>query len=229
MGDPCWLPCQRWCPLQLNTIASDFMIQPPPSMESINDSPNLGISGKAFNLVAESKKLKVSRRGPILSSSLYVSCDRSDEALEASTDIPLAFNKQGCGDFPGSPVVETLFFSAGEVGLISGQGAEIPHAVQPENQNMKQKQRHGCVLSLQSCPTLCDAMDQSPPGSSVHAILQAKILEWVAMPSSRELPDPGIEPLSPALAGGFFTTSATWEAPVMKNLPATQEAQETWV
>ena len=38
--------------------------------------------------------------------------------------------------------------------------------------------------SLQSCPTLCDPVDCSPPGSSVHGILQARILEWVAMPSS---------------------------------------------
>ena len=38
--------------------------------------------------------------------------------------------------------------------------------------------------SLQSCPTLCDPMDCSPPGSSVHGILQTKILEWVAITSS---------------------------------------------
>ena len=54
----------------------------------------------------------------------------------------------------------------------------------------------------------------SPPISSVHGgILQAGILEWVAMPFSRgSSPPPGIEPetlISPALAGGFFTTSAT--------------------
>ena len=42
-----------------------------------------------------------------------------------------------------------------------------------------------CAKSLQSCPTLWDPMDCSPPGSSVHGILQARILEWVAMPSSR--------------------------------------------
>ena len=41
------------------------------------------------------------------------------------------------------------------------------------------------VLIAQSCPTLCDPMDCSPPGSSVHGILQARILEWGAMPSSR--------------------------------------------
>ena len=39
--------------------------------------------------------------------------------------------------------------------------------------------------SLQSCPTLCDPMNCSLPGSSVHGVLQARILEWVAMPSSR--------------------------------------------
>ena len=42
-----------------------------------------------------------------------------------------------------------------------------------------------CTKSLQSCLTLCDPMDCSPPGSSVHGILQVKILEWVAMSSSR--------------------------------------------
>ena len=69
--------------------------------------------------------------------------------------------------------------------------------------------------SLQSCPTLCHPMDRSPPGSSVHGSLQARILEWVAMPSSRDLPTPGITPTSltsPALAGRFFTPGATWEA-----------------
>ena len=43
-----------------------------------------------------------------------------------------------------------------------------------------------CVhLVSQLCPALCDPMDCSPPGSSIHEILQARILEWVAMPSSR--------------------------------------------
>ena len=41
------------------------------------------------------------------------------------------------------------------------------------------------VLVAHSCPTLCDPMDCSPPASSVHGILQARILEWVAMPFSR--------------------------------------------
>ena len=51
-------------------------------------------------------------------------------------------------------------------------------------------------------------MDCSLPGSSVHGISQSRILEWVAISSPRDLPDPGMEfasLASPALAGGFFT------------------------
>ena len=44
------------------------------------------------------------------------------------------------------------------------------------------------VLVAQSCPTLCDPMDCDPPGSSVHGILQARILEWLAVPFSRGSP-----------------------------------------
>ena len=47
-----------------------------------------------------------------------------------------------------------------------------------------------CAKSLQSCLTLCDPMDCSLPGSSVHGISQARILEWVAMPSSRGFSQP---------------------------------------
>ena len=71
-----------------------------------------------------------------------------------------------------------------------------------------------CAKSFQSCLTLSDPMDCSPAGSSVYGSLQVRILEWVAMPSSRGPSPPGIEPTSlmyPALAGRFLTTIATWE------------------
>ena len=67
----------------------------------------------------------------------------------------------------------------------------------------------------QSCTTLCDPIDYSPPVSSVHGISQARILECIAISYTRESFNPGLEPTSlasPPLAGGFFTTSATWEA-----------------
>ena len=55
-----------------------------------------------------------------------------------------------------------------------------------------------CMKSLQLCLTLCDPMDHSPPDSSVHGILQRKILEWVAMPSSRGSSRPqGLYPALP--------------------------------
>ena len=56
---------------------------------------------------------------------------------------------------------------------------------------------------------LCDPMGCDSPGSSVHGILQTRILEWAAISASRELPHPEIElesPVTPALAGRFFTT-----------------------
>ena len=58
----------------------------------------------------------------------------------------------------------------------------------------------------QSRPTLCDPMDCSLPGSSVHGILQARVLEWAAMPPSRGPSPPGTTPesLTAALAGGFL-------------------------
>ena len=56
----------------------------------------------------------------------------------------------------------------------------------------------------QSCPILCNPMDCSPPGSSAHGILQAQILEWVAISFSRDLPNPGIEPKSPALQADYL-------------------------
>ena len=49
-------------------------------------------------------------------------------------------------------------------------------------------------------------MDCSPRDSSVHGIFQARILEWVAISYFRDLPNPGIEPASPALGGRFLTT-----------------------
>ena len=67
------------------------------------------------------------------------------------------------------------------------------------------------VKSLQSCLILWDLMDYSPPDFSVHGILQARILEWVAIFSSRGSSDPGMEPtslVSPALVGRFFTTES---------------------
>ena len=77
-----------------------------------------------------------------------------------------------------------------------------------------------CAKSLQLCPTICDLMVCDPPGSSVHEILQAKIQEWIAIFPSRGLSKIEPESQSPALAGGFFTTRATWEEWLISALQA---------
>ena len=69
-------------------------------------------------------------------------------------------------------------------------------------------------ISIYSCESvshsaesdLCDPMDCSPPASSVHGILQARILEWLAIPSPGDLPNPGIKPGSPALQADYLLT-----------------------
>ena len=63
----------------------------------------------------------------------------------------------------------------------------------------------------QLCPTLCDSMDYSPPGSSVHGILQARILEWVAIPFSRGSSWPRDQIWVFCIAGRLFTIWVTRE------------------
>ena len=64
------------------------------------------------------------------------------------------------------------------------------------------------VLVTESCLTLCDLMDYSPPGSSVHGILQARIMEWIAIPFSRESSWSWYQSQVSCIAGRFFTI---WE------------------
>ena len=77
-----------------------------------------------------------------------------------------------------------------------------------------------CVLAAQLC-LICDPLDCSPPGSSIHGILQARTLEWVAMPSSRGSSQPKDWTWVSCIAGGFFTLypltiiiSSNWGAPI---------------
>ena len=72
------------------------------------------------------------------------------------------------------------------------------------------------MLVAQSCPTVCNPMDGSPPVSPLSMEF-SRLEYWNGwpFPSPGDLTHPGIEPASltsPALAGGFFTSSATWEA-----------------
>ena len=72
-----------------------------------------------------------------------------------------------------------------------------------------------CVLITQLCPTLCNPMDYSPTGSSVHGILQARILKWVAIPFFRGSAQPREQIQVSGFAGRFSTIVATRKALVL--------------
>ena len=94
---------------------------------------------------------------------------------------------------------------------------EIPQTEEPDGLQSMGSQRVGRAKLLQSCPTLCSPVDRGRPGCSVYGIFPGKnigvgchfLLQGIF------LTDPGIKPTSltsPALAGRFFTTSATWKS-----------------
>ena len=75
---------------------------------------------------------------------------------------------------------------------------------------------HMFMFNYFSCvPTLCDPMDCSPPGSSVREILQARILEWVAPPSSRVSSQPRDWTCISCITGGFFTAESPGKYPLL--------------
>ena len=97
----------------------------------------------------------------------------------------------GLGRFPGkgnathSSVLAWRIPWAGEPGRLQSTGSQ--------DSDMTEHMWVLCAKSLQSCLTLCDPMDCSLPGSSVHGILQARILEWIAVPCCRRSSDSGIK------------------------------------
>ena len=117
-------------------------------------------------------------------------------------------------DSPGKNTGEGCIFSSRGSSL-PGDGTSISYlagrffTAEPPGELWACRQ----AQSLQSCLTLYNPKDCSPPGFSVHGILQGRII--LSMLSSRDLPDTGTEPaslISPELAGMFFTTSAIWKA-----------------
>ena len=75
------------------------------------------------------------------------------------------------------------------------------------------------MLVAQLYLILCDPMDCSPPGFSVHGILQARILKWVAIPFSEDLPNLGIKPGSPALQADSLSAESPGKPKYAKNPP----------
>ena len=76
--------------------------------------------------------------------------------------------------------------------------------------------------SLQLCPTLCDPVDCGPPGSSIHGVLQARILVWVAMPSFRGSFQPKDWTHVSFVAGRLFTTESLGTPKLVSYTPQNQ-------
>ena len=100
---------------------------------------------------------------------------------------------------------------------LSMQGAQIPFLAQEDptcRRTVKPAHTTTRLLPCHACLTTSDPVDCRPPGSSARAFSRQESWSGSPFPSPGDLPDPGIEPtslMSPALAGGFFTTGATWE------------------
>ena len=138
------------------------------------------------------------------------------------TPLSMEFSKQECWSELPFSTPEDLLDSGIELespasagGFFTTEPSEQPiYKVYGEMQKGKL-----CVSAklLQSYLTLCNPMDCSPPGSSVHGILQQEYWSGLPCPSPGKLPNPGIEPTSPALAGRSFGASATWEAQLLSH------------
>ena len=89
-------------------------------------------------------------------------------------------------------MVRTPHVQCRDPGSILGQGTKIPHVLGFPGGAATA----AAAKSLQSCLTLCDPVDCSQPGSSVHGLLQARILQWVLLWPPGDLADPGIESVS---------------------------------
>ena len=114
--------------------------------------------------------------------------------------------------FPGGSEGKSSACNAGDLGSIPGSGRSPGQsktlALGQETSPGTMEPVCSCVCiapSLHSCPTLCDPMDCSPPGSSVHGILQARMLEWVAIPFSRGSFQPRDQTQISCIADGYFT------------------------
>ena len=141
------------------------------------------------------------------SSQLSCSSPSSSQCLYASLFAVALVTSFSCSQscsLTSFPLVPSLFILQIVDGLIFSQ-----HLSQGSTSNKKRVLWRDnshiicCCLASELCLTPCNSMDGRLPGSSVHGILQARILERVAVSISGDLPNSGIKPKSFALAGGF--------------------------
>ena len=106
-----------------------------------------------------------------------------------------------------------LTFSSSRAPGAEGWGRWTGYSRQCVSPRKKKKKKDLCLcLVTQPCPTLWDPLDCSPPSSSVHGIFQARILEWIAISSSKGSSQPRDQTCVSCITGGFFTCWAIRKA-----------------
>ena len=119
--------------------------------------------------------------------------------------LPLVM--QGTEELPAGPTVQVIILIALWTERVPGEQGGGTAILPSPNISVK-------VLVAELCLTLCDPMDCSPPSSSVHGILQARILECIANPFPGDLPNPGIESRSPTLQEDSLSSESLGEPPL---------------
>ena len=101
------------------------------------------------------------------------------------------------------------FLLLGDPGLL----INLPRNWHSQNENdsryFKQERKVKVKTKVKSCPIFCDPVNCSPPGRSIYGIFQARILEWLLFPSRGDLPNPGIELMSPTLQAHAITSETS--------------------
>ena len=114
---------------------------------------------------------------------------------------------QGTEELPAGPTVQVIVLIALWTERVPGEQGGGTGILPSPNISVK-------VLVAQLCLTLCNPTDCSPPGSSVHGILQARILECIAIPFPGDLPNPGIESRSPTLQEDSLSSESLGKPPL---------------
>ena len=128
---------------------------------------------------------------------LLLLCSSSVMSVSFATPWTVAHQAPLSMGFSRQEYWSTLPLPSPGILLTLGSNASLLHC--RSHQGSSSHCAAAAAKSLLSCLTRCDPMGCSPTGSPVPGILQARILEWVAISFSRDLLDPGIEPRSPAL------------------------------
>ena len=132
-------------------------------------------------------------------------------ALHSAPSVPNGFGKKG-------PEKQNKTKRGWSLCKSLGPGKALSGILRTEEGGVRRSCSPVKVKVSQSSPTLCDPMNCSPSGSSVHWILQARILEWVAISFSRGSSRSGDRTQVSSIAGGFFTSWATREAIYSSNM-----------